>query len=319
MFFIYNGIIYGSEFYANYYKSKRNRFFLWCIKCYIVQDLVKNKNVPRPIYLLGDLVHNHHINEYLTSLGIIILRGEKRIDMLDRIESGTVIFTAHGVSQEVRHKAQKMGLTIIDATCPYVKLTFNKMQKAIDNGYEILFVGKPNHPETETALSLSKNVYLVNHDITQLTFKKPLLCHQTTMSSYDIENIFHNLKSNFSNLEKMDMICKVSEKRQKSLLELKHHCFLSPALIIVIGDKSSNNSNKLYEMAKRINKSDVLFIDSISELDFQNIKKYKEIILYSGTSTPESITNELYHLLLNLDNIKEKRISSKLILKDYPK
>ncbi len=286
---------------------------------YIVQDLVKNKNVPRPIYLLGDLVHNHHINEYLTSLGIIILRGEKRIDMLDRIESGTVIFTAHGVSQEVRHKAQKMGLTIIDATCPYVKLTFNKMQKAIDNGYEILFVGKPNHPETETALSLSKNVYLVNHDITQLTFKKPLLCHQTTMSSYDIENIFHNLKSNFSNLEKMDMICKVSEKRQKSLLELKHHCFLSPALIIVIGDKSSNNSNKLYEMAKRINKSDVLFIDSISELDFQNIKKYKEIILYSGTSTPEAITNELYHLLLNLDNIKEKRISSKLILKDYPK
>ena len=193
------------------------------------------------------------------------------------------------------------------------------MQKAIDNGYEILFVGKPNHPETETALSLSENVYLVNHDITQLTFKKPLLCHQTTMSSYDIENIFHNLKSNFSNLEKMDMICKVSEKRQKSLLELKHHCFLSPALIIVIGDKSSNNSNKLYEMAKRINKSDVLFIDSISELDFQNIKKYKEIILYSGTSTPEAITNELYHLLLNLDNIKEKRISSKLILKDYPK
>ena len=77
---------------------------------YIVQDLVKDKNIPRPIYLLGDLVHNHHINEYLTSLGIIILKGEKRIDMLDRIESGTVIFTAHGVSQEVRNKAQKIGL-----------------------------------------------------------------------------------------------------------------------------------------------------------------------------------------------------------------
>ena len=287
---------------------------------YIVQDLVKNKNVPRPIYLLGDLVHNHHINEYLTSLGIIILKGEKRIDMLDRIESGTVIFTAHGVSQEVRNKAQKIGLHIVDATCPYVRLTFNKMQKAINNGYEILFVGKPNHPETETALSLSQNVYLVNADTTKLIFRKPLLCHQTTMSSYDIESIFNYLKLKFSNLEKMDMICKVSEKRQKSLLELKNHCFLLPALIIIIGDKSSNNSNKLYEMAKRIlGMGDVLFIDSISEIDFQDIKKYNEIILYSGTSTPEAITNELYHLLLNLDNIKEKKILSKLTLKDYPK
>ena len=239
--------------------------------------------------------------------------------MLDRIESGTVIFTAHGVSQEVRNKAQKIGLHIVDATCPYVRLTFNKMQKAINNGYEILFVGKPNHPETETALSLSQNVYLVNADTTKLIFRKPLLCHQTTMSSYDIESIFNYLKLKFSNLEKMDMICKVSEKRQKSLLELKNHCFLLPALIIIIGDKSSNNSNKLYEMAKRIHKSDVLFIDSISEIDFQDIKKYNEIILYSGTSTPEAITNELYHLLLNLDNIKEKKILSKLTLKDYPK
>ena len=288
------------------YKSKEIGF------CYGVKRAIKiatnaiyDPNIKKPIYLLGNLVHNHHINEYLLNIGIKILDGSSRLAMLDEINSGTVIFTAHGVSQKVRTKALSKGLTIIDATCPYVKLTFDKMSKASSKGHDILFIGKSTHPETEAALDISKRVYLVDNVFENLPLEKPLLCHQTTMSSYDIEE--------------MDMLCKVSEKRQQELLLLKNHTFLKPALIIIIGDKSSNNSTKLYEIAKRINNIDVLFIDNISELHFNVLKQYQEISLFSGTSTPEAIVNELYNLLLELDNLEADSYFSKLKLIDYIK
>ena len=91
------------------------------------------------------------------------------------------------------------------------------------------------------------------------------------------------------------------------------------ALIIIIGDKTSNNSTKLFEMAKRLNKTDALFIDNISELNFLELKKYNEIFIGSGTSTPMAITNELYELLLNLDNINVQHINSSLELQDFLK
>lgn len=283
----------------------------------IAKETIENPNTNKPVYLLGNLVHNHHINEYLSSLGIIILDKGTRLEMLDKIVSGTVIFTAHGVSDKVFEKALNKKLNIVDATCPYVEETFKQMKQKADEGYDILFVGKSNHPESEAALSLSNKVHLVTKDFKPIVLSKPLLCHQTTMSSYDIEETAKKLKEFYPSLTKMNMICKVTEKRQLSILSLKNHTFSNSSLIIIIGDKTSNNSTKLFEMAKRLNKTDVLFIDNISELDFLELKKYNEIIIGSGTSTPEVITNELYELLLNLDNIKENKIVSKLNLKDY--
>lgn len=285
----------------------------------IAKETIDNPNTIKPVYLLGNLVHNHHINEYLSSLGIIILDKGTRLEMLDEIDFGTVIFTAHGVSNKVIEKAKNKNLNIVDATCPYVEETFKQMKEKADDGYDILFVGKSNHPESEAALSLSDKVHIVTKEFKPISLNKPLLCHQTTMSSYDIEKTIDKLKQIYPSLSKMNMICKVTEKRQQAILALKNHHFITPSIIIIIGDKTSNNSNKLYEMAKRLNKTDVLFIDNINELDFFDLKKYNEIIIGSGTSTPEAITNELYELLLNLDNIKKNNINSKLSLNDYTK
>lgn len=285
----------------------------------IAEETIKNPLTPKPIYLLGNLVHNHHINEYLESLGIIILNNGTRMQMLDQINSGTVIFTAHGVSDEVVNEAKRKKLNIIDATCPYVEETFKQMKEKANEGYDILFVGKNNHPETETALSLSNKVHVVNDNLNITNTNKLLLCHQTTMSGYDIEETYNKLIKDYPNLQKMNMICKVTEKRQQSILKLNNHNFTNPSLIIIIGDTNSNNSTKLYEMAKRINSTNVLFIDNISELDFDKLKIYNEIIIGSGTSTPEAITNELYFTLLNLDNINKKTIKSTLKLTDYTK
>ena len=149
--------------------------------------------------------------------------------------------------------------------------------------------------------------------------KNPILCHQTTMSNYDIDSTYKKLKLKFSNLKKIKMVCNATEKRQKMIIDLEKYNFLDKSLIIVVGDKTSNNSTKLYEMAKRLNKTDVIFIDNISELNFLNLKQYDEIHLFSGTSTPKSIVDELYNLLLDLDNINIEKLNSKLTLIEYVK
>ncbi len=282
----------------------------------IAIDTVDNKELPRPIYLLGNLVHNHHINEYLSKIGITIIDGKSRLEMLDKINSGTVIFTAHGVSDLVIDKAKAKGLHIVNATCPYVSSVFNNLKEYSNKGYDALFIGKKHHPETEVALTIP-NVYLAEEYSKENKSQKICICHQTTMSSFDVSEKLQELTKKYPQIEVIDMLCKVTEKRQLSLLKLENYEFKSPALIIVIGDSTSNNSTKLYEMAKRLNKTDVLFIDNISELNFQTLKKYNEIMLLSGTSTPEAITTELYELLLNLDNITENIIISKLESKNY--
>ena len=139
------------------------------------------------------------------------------------------------------------------------------------------------------------------------------------MSSYDIDSTYKKLQSSFTNLKKIKMVCNATEKRQKLIIDLENYNFSENSLIIVLGDKTSNNSTKLYEMAKRLNKTDVLFVDNVSEIDFLKLKQYNEIHLFSGTSTPISIVNELYNLLLDLDNIHTSKLESKLSLEEYIK
>lgn len=294
--------------------------------CYGVKNAIKitiqvanDNTIPKPIYLLGSLVHNHHVSDYLKSIGIKILEGVSRLAMLDQIDKGTVIFTAHGVSNKVIQKAKDKKLNIIDATCPYVEATFKSMQDKISEGYDLIFIGKHTHPESESALEISNRVHLLDDSLNFISNPKIMLCHQTTMSSFDVEDATSKLKAIYPHISKLDMICKVTEKRQNSIKALAEHTFKNPSLIIVIGDKNSNNSTKLYEMAKRLNKTDVLFIDNIDEIDFLKIKSYQEFFITSGTSTPLAITNELYNILLNIDNIHTSKVKSRLTLEDYVK
>lgn len=281
------------------------------IACKVVAD----PSFPRPIYLLGNLVHNQYVKTYLEQIGIIILDGKSRLEMIKCIAYGTVIFSAHGVSHQVEKIAAEKGLTIVDSTCPYVKKTFIEMENALTKNYQIIFVGKRNHPETEAALALSPHVHLYDISLNQLIdsdLKGDIaLCHQTTMSSYDIEQIFNNLKKEYPHMIKLNMICTVTEKRQKAILNLNHTLNITDSAIIVIGDKTSNNSTKLYEMAKRMNKNSV-FINTISNLDLNMMRKYSKIYLISGTSTPQRIVDEIQDVLNRLDTIEGNHFPSSL-------
>ena len=108
----------------------------------IVRQVAKDLTMPRPIYIIGQIVHNRHAIEELTRLGAITLDGPDRVSILEQVSEGTVIFTAHGVSPLVKRRARERGLNCIDATCPDVTKTHDLVRDLAAQGYYIMYIGK---------------------------------------------------------------------------------------------------------------------------------------------------------------------------------
>ncbi|MEN2453622.1 4-hydroxy-3-methylbut-2-enyl diphosphate reductase, partial [Bacillus sp. JR_15] len=157
----------------------------------IAKNAALDKNLPRPIYILGMIVHNKHVTDAFEEDGIYTLDGPNRLDILKQVESGTVIFTAHGVSPEVRQIAEEKGLVAIDATCPDVTKTHELISEKTADGYDIIYIGKKGHPEPEGAVGVAPDkVHLVESEADiealDLTSDKLLITNQTTMSQWDV-------------------------------------------------------------------------------------------------------------------------------------
>lgn len=282
----------------------------------MVIDAVHDDSIKKPIYLLGNLVHNSHIDELLKSLNVIVVDGEIRYTMLDKIPDGsTIVFSAHGVSQIVKDKAKEKNMFIIDTTCPHVEKTFKLIeQEALTS--DIYFIGKKNHPESIAAKEISNKVYIYDKEnIYQNSIDADNLkiAYQTTMSFYDIEQTFNNIKIVYPKASIIDMICKVTEQRQNQLKNIENLNLKGTTLIIVVGDKKSNNSTKLYELASRIKNSDALFVEEVTELNLSNVRTYDNIVLASGTSTPEQLVDEIIDAI----NSDEVYVKSNLTSNDF--
>ena len=155
----------------------------------IAVNAAKDKSLPRPIYIIGNIVHNRFVSNALKSYGLITVEDKEksRTELLENIEEGTVIFTAHGVSAEAIEIARKKGLYIINATCKYVNKTNIHIKNKLNLGYDVIYIGKRNHPEPEGAISINPDrVHLVENedDIEKLTVNNPKITvtNQTTMS-----------------------------------------------------------------------------------------------------------------------------------------
>ena len=118
----------------------------------------KQAHQTTPVYILGMIVHNQYIVNALEDLGIqtIDIKGKTRLELLDEINEGKVIITAHGASQKVFDKAKEKGLEVIDASCLDVIKTHDLIQDKLNEGYEILYIGKKGHPEAEGAISIDE-------------------------------------------------------------------------------------------------------------------------------------------------------------------
>ncbi len=275
----------------------------------IVLDTLKNKKYPRPIYLLNSIVHNKFVNDYFVNKGIVILEGKSKLELLDQIKKGTVIFSAHGVGDNIKEKAKQLNLTVVDATCPFVEKSYQLIKEYLKQGYRLLYIGKKNHPEVEAVLSFSPEITLITDQNFEIPSTPHLaIAHQTTMSDYDVNEIYTKVKRQNSFVTVLPMLCNATETRQKQLLSYLKENDLINTLILIVGDKMSNNCTKLYELSKRYTEN-TLFIYDYTELTSFNLTPYKKIVITSGTSTPVICIQNIINFLNNKKIIKAKDLT----------
>jgi 4-hydroxy-3-methylbut-2-enyl diphosphate reductase len=282
--------------------------------CYGVVDAMvlalqtaRNLELPRPIYILGMIVHNAHVTEAFEREGVITLDGPNRLEILEQVEKGTIIFTAHGVSPEVRARAAAKGLTIVDATCPDVTKTHDLIRAKTAQGYEVVYIGKKGHPEPEGAVGVAPDkVHLIEREeeIDSLAIPagvRVLVTNQTTMSQWDIRHIMKRVTDKYPHAEIHNEICLATQVRQEAVAE---QASLAD-LVIVVGDPRSNNSNRLAQVSEEIGGVKAYRVSDVSEIRPEWLAPLRKVGVTSGASTPTPVTKEVIAYLEAFDPADE--------------
>ncbi|WP_341281605.1 4-hydroxy-3-methylbut-2-enyl diphosphate reductase [Paenibacillus sp. FSL H8-0537] len=269
--------------------------------CYGVVDAMvlalqtaRNLELPRPIYILGMIVHNAHVTEAFEQEGVITLDGENRLEILEQVEKGTVIFTAHGVSPEVRRRAKDKGLTVVDATCPDVTRTHDLIREKMAEDYHIIYIGKKNHPEPEGAIGVAPDrVHLIERvediDLLEVPEGNIVITNQTTMSQWDIRHIISKLIEKFPTAEVHNEICLATQVRQEAVAGQAGEA----QLCLVVGDPRSNNSNRLAQVSEEIAGVTAYRVADVSEIKREWLIGIERVAVTSGASTPTPLTKEV--------------------------
>ncbi len=258
-----------------------------------------------PVYVFHEIVHNQFVVNELRDKGAIF------VDSLDEIpDKSLTIFSAHGVSQEVRRLADAKLLRVIDATCPLVTKVHSQAQRYAKKGYALVMIGHPGHEEVEGTIgSVDIPVHLVSQvsDVAALTVgdKEPLAyVTQTTLSMDDTRDIIDALTQRYPHIEgpHVDDICYATQNRQTAVRALAEQV----DMVLVVGARNSSNSNRLREVAASQNIPAYLVQDE-TELQPSWLLGVSKIGITSGASTPEVLVKRVVDTLAK--NLSQQVIS----------
>ena len=251
-----------------------------------------------PIYVRHEIVHNAYVVADLRRKGAVFVRE------LDEVPAGaTVIFSAHGVSKEVRNEAQARGLNVFDATCPLVTKVHVEVGKMRAEGCEIVMIGHKGHPEVEGTMGQAEGGMLLVEsvaDVQTLQVADPArlaYVTQTTLSVDETLEIVAALKARFPLIAepKKQDICYATQNRQDAVK------FMAPKVdvVIVVGSPNSSNSNRLRELAERLGVP-AYMVDAPEQLRAEWIAGKRRIGLTAGASAPEALAQSIVDRLREL-------------------
>ncbi|MCH1525977.1 MAG: 4-hydroxy-3-methylbut-2-enyl diphosphate reductase [SAR86 cluster bacterium] len=248
-----------------------------------------------PVYVKHEVVHNKFVVEDLKSRGAIFVEEINEVP-----DNSLVIFSAHGVSQEVEETTKLRKLEYFDATCPLVTKVHMEVIRNARANNDIILIGHEGHPEVEGTMGRhikneSSNIFLVQdeQEASSIVIDKPdqlAIVTQTTLSVDDTKSIIDILKTRFPsiNIPKKDDICYATQNRQDAVKQLA----LESDFMIVVGSSNSSNSNRLQELSEKCGCKSVL-IDSFDDLDLSEIEGKEIIAITAGASAPESRVQEI--------------------------
>lgn len=266
-----------------------------------VKEVLKSDKFPRPVYVLGYIVHNEHVVHEISELGAITLDDHlhSRNDLIDQVNEGTIIISAHGTPLDVIEKIKNKGLTLVDATCQDVYVTHDLIKAYLLKNYHVIYIGKKNHPETNASLSLGHDVHLVESlkDVDALSLDGPIfVTNQTTFSIKDIFNIHQALKAKFDNLVITEEICNATRIRQNAIIQSNKDV----DLCYIVGDKRSNNSKNLAKISSEFTHTKTFLIQSVDDIQAKDLENVQTVSVSSGASTPEHLTKAVIDYLKSL-------------------
>ncbi|HWW32320.1 MAG TPA: 4-hydroxy-3-methylbut-2-enyl diphosphate reductase [Steroidobacteraceae bacterium] len=248
-----------------------------------------------PIYVRHEVVHNRHVVERLRALGAVF------VDELAEVPAGaTVIFSAHGVSSAVEQEAHGRRLTVFNATCPLVTKVHMEVQRYAREGRDVILIGHAGHPEVEGTMgrfdgSFGGRIHLVENldDVAALAVREPAslaLVTQTTLSVDDTAEIVAALKARFPELAspRHEDICYATQNRQDAVKKLLEQC----DVLLVVGSRTSSNSNRLRELADRAGVPGYL-VDGPDDLRAEWFAGKAAVGVTAGASAPELLVQQV--------------------------
>ena len=254
-----------------------------------------------PIYVRHNIVHNEFVVKGLEKNGVIFVEDIKNIP-----RDAIVIFSAHGIAPEIKEEATQLGLKTIDATCPFVTKVHLEVLRYTQEGRKVILIGHKNHQEAISIMGEAPIIVIENIDEAR-TFEpqageKYACLTQTTLSFDETMDIIELLKNKIPDLAlppKSD-ICSATQSRQNVIKEIAREV----DLVLVVGSKTSSNSNRLADIAGKFTNSHL--IADKSEINEEWIANAEKIGITSGASTPENLVSEI------IDYITEKYPETKI-------
>jgi 4-hydroxy-3-methylbut-2-enyl diphosphate reductase len=252
-----------------------------------------------PIYVRHEVVHNRHVVDRLRSLGAVF------VEELNEVPDGsTVIFSAHGVSSAVESDAKSRGLTVFDATCPLVTKVHMEVQRYAREGRDVILIGHAGHPEIDGTMgrfdsSFGGSIQLIQNvaDVEKFNARDPgslAFVTQTTLSVDDTTEIVAALRGRFPLLAtpRKEDICYATQNRQDAVKKLLEKC----DVLVVVGSRTSSNSNRLRELADRAGIAGYL-VDGPDDLRREWFDGKRAVGLSAGASAPELLVQRVLERL----------------------
>lgn len=262
---------------------------------------VKEENKNIPVYVLGMIVHNSYVTSELTKLGIITLDDshKSKEELLDEIDNGIVVLTAHGTSDAIKEKAINKGLTVVDGACEDVLKTKNIILEHLNKNYDVIYFGKKGHPEANAIIAISDRIHLVSNDvdIDSLNIDNPniIVTNQTTMSFLELEKMIKHILDKYPNAKIIKEICNATSSRQEAIKNIK-----DADVLYVVGDVKSNNTNKLVDVAKANGILKTYLIANKDEIKKEDLINANKVYVTAGASTPPILIEEVIDYLKSI-------------------
>ena len=248
------------------------------------------RRVGTPVYVYHEIVHNRWVVDHFRRQGVVF------VDDLDQVPEGShLLFSAHGVSPQVRRRAEQRRLKTIDATCPLVTKVHKEVVRFAERGYRIVLIGHAGHDEVEGTMGEApESIALVANmdDVDRLELSDPdkvAYLTQTTLSVDDTARMVNRLRDRFPEIvgPRKDDICYATQNRQRAVRELSAEADAA----LVVGSRNSSNSLRLTELAQTLGVQAHL-IDGPSDIDPAWFAGHETVLLTAGASAPETLVQD---------------------------